>query len=142
MVIREGDDSIEIVAVERVPDHMPTPGDTRLEVVVTSGGFSGRSSAWVDNDRLCAFVRQLSALLKDRGQGAADLESISPGEFVLRIESVDSLGHIAVSGRLAKRMYAGECGPYLHAVEFGFEFDPTALSEIVATFEAIKEGRP
>jgi hypothetical protein len=139
MVIREGTDSIEIVAAERVPDRLPTPGDTRLEIAVHSQGFSGHGSVWVEADRLRAFAARLRELDAHR-QGAAELESLSPGELRLRVEVVDRRGHVAVLGSLACERYVGENGPYRHAVEFGFEFDPTALPAVRSGFEAIAEG--
>jgi hypothetical protein len=140
MVIRKGEDSIEVVAVERVSDHLPTPGDTRLEVAVQSCGFGGRGSAWVEASRMRSFVRHLREL-EARRQGKAELVSMSPGEFVLRVGAANRRGHMAVTGRLSRHFYTGEDGPYLHVVQFGFEFDPTSLPEIVSAFKAIADDR-
>ena len=51
------------------------------------------------------------------------IESMSPGELQLRVYSVDSLGHVALSGRIAEGK---------RAVEFQFELDPSYLSQIAA----------
>jgi len=48
---------------------------------------------------------------------------------------------MAIGGRLTKLVYRGEAGPYDHAVEFGFEFDPTLLPKVLSEFRAIVEDR-
>ena len=136
MLIREGSNSIEIVAVRRVPQHLPSAGDTELSILVSSSGFSGRGTTWVHASRLAAFVVQLQELEGQR-QGAATLEGISREEFQLRIRSIDRQGHFAVSGKLACQVYADQRGPYLHAVEFGFEFDPTQLPQVLSGFQEL-----
>ena len=139
MIIGEGNDFIEILATERIPGHLPRPGDARLAVSVSSGGFNGEGSCWVEAPRLAAFVGQLQELEASR-QGAVEIESISPGRFKLRIWSVDRRGHIAVAGRITHQAYSGKGGPYPHALEFGFEFDPTLLPQMISGFQAIAEG--
>jgi hypothetical protein len=48
MLIREGDNFLEMIAAERIPDHLPTPGDTRFGIRVESFGFAGQGWMWVD----------------------------------------------------------------------------------------------
>ena len=136
MLIREASNCIEIVAVRRVPQHLPSAGDTEVSIQVSSSGFSGRGTAWVHASRLAAFIAQLQELDQQR-QGTAALEGISREEFQLRIRSIDRQGHFAVSGKLACQVYADQRGPYLHAVEFGFEFDPTRLPEVASGARAL-----
>lgn len=62
-------------------------------------------------------------------------------EFRLRLWAVDRRGHMAVGGSVTQRVHKGEGSPYRHAVEFGFEFDPTLLPGVLAGFQAIAEGR-
>jgi hypothetical protein len=126
MVIREGTDRIEIVATDRVPAHLPTPGDARLQVKVESRGFTGHGTSWVEADRLAIFARQLRALESTR-RGEAELEGMSPGEFRLRVYSVDQAGHMAIEGRVS------DMG---QSLEFGFPFCPSLLRELVAEFES------
>ena len=139
MVIREGHNFVEIIATDRVAENLPRPGDTRLAVKACSGGFSGESTAWVDAAALASFVEQLQALEQGR-QGSAQIESMSPGEFVLSIWSVDRRGHLAVGGRVLRHIHGHDAGPYPHVVEFSFEFDPSFLPSVVAAFQAIAQG--
>jgi hypothetical protein len=104
MVIRYGDNFVEIVATNRVPENEPTPGDTRLVITVCSHGFAGQGAAWIAAPCLAAFVQQLR-VLEERRHGSAAIESLSPGEFHLRIWSVDHRGQIAVGGRLLRRVH-------------------------------------
>ena len=57
----------------------------------------------------------------------AELESISPGELHVRVHSVTSRGQVAVSGKTGYPIQHESCG-FWHAVEFGFEFDPSQLA--------------
>jgi hypothetical protein len=136
MIIREGDDWVEIEAVDRVPDNLPSAGDVELSVAVSSAGFAGQGSAWVAAPALAAFLVEFRDL-EARRQGAATLEGLSPEQFRLRIWSVNRRGHVAVGGLVAKHIHRGEGGPYRHQVEFGFEFDATLLPKLLSGFQAI-----
>lgn len=140
MEIREGHNCITIEPVDRVPADLPSAGDVELSVEVASEQFCGHGFAWVAAPALAVFLSQLRELESSR-QGEATIEGLSPGEFRLRLWSVDRRGHMAVGGLVTKRVHKGEAGPYLHAVEFGFEFDPTLLPKVLAGFQAIAEGR-
>ena len=139
MLIRSGEDYVELIPTDRVSDQLPTPGNTRLNVTICSSGFRGSGSTWVDSTRLAAFLDELRVLDRQR-RGVAELESISPGEFQLRIQSVDRKGHLAVGGRLVQRVHGGDAGPHQHLVEFGFEFDPSILPHVLAGFKEIAGG--
>ncbi len=101
MVLRDGGNFVEIVTTDRVPDGLPTPGDVELRITVCSHGFTGQGSAWIEARCLAAFVDQLR-VLEERRQGSAEIESISPGAFRLRIDSLDRRRHLVVSGRLRR----------------------------------------
>lgn len=139
MEIREGHNCVTIEPVDRVPANLPSAGDVELSVAVASEQFSGRGFAWVAAPAMAAFLTQLRDLEAKR-QGEATIEGLSPGEFRLRLWSVDRRGHMAVSGLVTKRVHKGEGSPYRQAVEFGFEFDPTLLPKVLAGFQAIDEG--
>ncbi len=130
VVIREGSDTIEIVATERVPEHLPGAGDTRLAVTVKSSGFVGAGTAWIEAPVLLVFLGQLRQL-ETRRQGRAEVASMSPGEFALRVFATDRAGHMAIAGRLAR---AGQ------SLEFEFPFCPSLLPEVVAGLAAIAEA--
>ncbi|MGL5078828.1 MAG: hypothetical protein ACRDBG_23775, partial [Waterburya sp.] len=84
MLICEGDNFLEMIATERVPDHLPTPGDTHFEIRVRSSGFAGQGWMWVEFQSLKRFIEQLRELENQR-QGKAEISSMSPGQFWLRI---------------------------------------------------------
>jgi hypothetical protein len=140
MEIREGHNCITIEPVDCVPADLPAAGDVELSVEVASEQFSGRSFAWVAAPTLASFLAQLREL-ETRRQGEATIEGLSPEEFRLRLWSVDRRGHMAVSGLVTKLVHKREGSPYRHAVEFGFEFDPTLLARVLVAFQAIAEGR-
>ena len=127
VLIQEVSNFIELVPTDWVPNGLPTAGDIQISVTVQSQGFAGHGSAWIEAPKLRAFVSQLRQLETSR-RGTAEVESMSPGQFRLRLFSTDSLGHMALVGRLSR----GE-----HALEFQFEFDPGLLPEVAQRFEAI-----
>ena len=140
MEIREGDNCVTIEPVDRMAEALPSAGDVKLLVEVSSQEFSGQGFAWVAAPALATFLGELCDLDRRR-QGEAALEGLSPEEFCLRIWSANRRGHLAVAGLVTKYVPDGEGGRYRHAVEFGFEFDPTLLPKVLAGFRAIAEGR-
>jgi hypothetical protein len=102
--------------------------------------FSDHGFVWFAALALAAFLAQLREL-EARRQGEAMIEGLSPGEFRLRLWSVDRRGHLAVGGLVTKLVPKGEANQYRHAVEYGFEFDPTLLPRVLAGFQAIAEVR-
>jgi hypothetical protein len=139
MEIREGDNCVTIEPVDRVPADLPSTGDVELSVEVSSQQFRGQGFAWIAAPALAAFLNQLRELERHR-QGEATVDGLSPGEFRLRIRSVNRRGHVAVEGFVTKHVHQGEGSPYRHTVEFGFEFDPTLLPRVLAGFQEIANG--
>ena len=139
MEIREGHNCVTIEPVDRLPADLQSAGDVELSVEVASEQFSGHGFTWIAAPALAAFLNQLRDLEAKR-RGEATIEGLSPGEFRLRVWSVDRRGHVAVGGLVTKRIHKGEGSSCRHAVEFGFEFEPTLLPKVLAAFQAIAEG--
>ncbi len=138
MLIGRDKECIEIVELERVPGHLPTPGDVRVKATVTLQLFSGsHSDVWLSQPDLAAFVKQLRIVVDSR-KGTAKLEAMSPDEFSLELRATDSLGHYEVSVRLCRYQYSGPTH-WLTAVSGGFEFEPDQLPSILAAFQALLE---
>lgn len=136
MLIRAGDNFLEMLVAERVPDNLPTAGDIQIKISVQSFGFSAQGLTWIDRLNLQDFVAQLRQL-ENKRHGSAELSSISPNELWLKICSTDNLGHMAIFGRLSQ----SEQGlRYNHLLEFGFSFDPSVLPSLVKNFEGIANG--
>ena len=72
MVIRDAQNEISMSAVEWIPDNLPTADDVRVDIEVSSQGFAGRASVWLDADRLRSFAQQLKEL-EQRREGVAEL---------------------------------------------------------------------
>ena len=95
MILKDQGNLLELILLERIPDDLPTPGDVRLYVKVEAFGFTGaHDGVWVGKGALEGFAAALRVLERTR-EGEAVLESMSPGEFVLRVYSVDRAGHRA-----------------------------------------------
>jgi hypothetical protein len=138
MIIREGSNFVEIVATGACSQQpgSPSPYDIEFALNIASGGFSGQGATWIEVDQFTAFLAQLRELEGSR-TGSAIVEGMSPEQFQLRLWAVDGLGHMAVAGRLTHHQFGGWRGPHLHAIEFGFEFDPTLLPSIVSEFQSM-----
>lgn len=97
MLVRDGDDYLELTATE-LYTLVYGEGDTRFVVRVRVSSlfaeFTAESLCWVELRALAAFVEQLR-VLEERRQGAAAVESMSPGELRLEVSTIDRAGHVA-----------------------------------------------
>lgn len=130
MIIRSLDDRLELECVEKVPDQF------RLKVFVTSDSFSGQyDGVWIARSDYQGFMAALRRLEADR-HGSAELKSMSPNEFRLRIWTIDRWGHVALEGWLGKFHYC-ERQTFWQQVWFAFEFDAEYLRKTVRDFELL-----
>ena len=60
--------------------------------------------------------------------GAAELQSISPGELSLRIYPLSSRGVFAVEAQIGRGVYRQEMR-FLHSVNFGFEIETSQVDK-------------
>lgn len=127
MKIENGDNFIELEVSLEEDDSLPSKGDIYVIISLNSNSFSGKNDLWVMAKDFQSFCAALIKLEKER-KGEATLTSISPGELELKFQSIDSLGHLAVSGTTGY-----EIDNMPHCVTFGFEFDPQELVKAVAT---------
>lgn len=99
-------------------------------IEVGSFGFSGWTRAWIAEEDMQTFCKQLVRLEAVR-QGEATLRSTVPGEFTLSIHSISKAGHMGIVGEITD-IPTGRRVVFSHTVQFGFEFDPSDLIRIVA----------
>jgi hypothetical protein len=127
---------VEIVVVETLDSHSPSPGDVRLSVSVKSDGFYGKyDQVWIGCDTWQTFVSSLRQVERDRA-GHAAVESLSAEEFTLRIEIVKRTGRITASGWLSKyhHMRRSMRRAARSRIEFDLELDPSMLRTGADTF--------
>jgi hypothetical protein len=139
MIIGNSGDRLLLERIESVPDHLPTPGDFRLRVAVESSNFSGCHSVWISLPNYQRFLNQLDELELHR-KGSAELPSMSPGAFRLRISIVDRSGHLVLDGSLGQSDHLRSSVTIEHRLDFGFEFDPSDLVRIVREFHSLPGG--
>ncbi|MEH2079597.1 MAG: hypothetical protein V7K89_06165 [Nostoc sp.] len=133
ILICEGDNFLEMIVTEGISDNLIEPRDWEFKIRVQSSGFTGQARRWIDGFSLRSFVEDLQKLENQR-QGKAEVSSMSYDQFWLKICSIDSVGHMALFGRLSRFESKLGCK---HLLEFGFSFDPSVLPSIVKNFEAI-----
>ncbi len=101
-------------------------GDYLAALEVRVDGFSGHADGHVVGGEWDGFANDLRSLAQTC-KGEARFESAIAGEFELRVHSIDSLGHMGVSGLLRYRRVGVEDWPQ-QQFRFAFEFDPSKLS--------------
>ena len=107
------------------------PGDdVRAKVASAGNGFSGTNeSVWFGRPDIDRFVADLRALDESR-EGLAKLESMSPGECVLKFRNCDQFGHLHLEVAIARAVYYfGEIDHFRCRIRF--EVDPTAFSSMI-----------
>lgn len=139
MLVRDGDDYLEVTVAERLTG-AHAAGDTRFAVRVRVSGlsavFTAESLCWVERRALAVFAEQLR-ILEERRQGSAVLESMSPGELRLEVRSTDRAGRVAAVGQVGRWFGVGSREPYWSAVAFVVPFCPTELPGLVQELNAL-----
>lgn len=117
--IQEGESSLGVCCA---PDGC---GDYLASIEVAVDGFSGHADGHVVGSEWLAFMDALARLEQTR-KGEARFCSAFPGEFEVKIHSIDSRGHMGVSGLLRYSRAGGDEWPH-QALKFAFAFDPSKL---------------
>jgi hypothetical protein len=128
--IKEPDCSLLVVADEG------SDGDMLVSIEAQSFGFQGSAGGHVLGSEWRRFIAQLQ-LLEDTRKGRATFSSAYPGEFELRFSSVDSQGHLGVTGVLRDRKSVDEWRQ--QSLEFAFEFDPSKLAVFLASLKEAQQ---
>ena len=134
MKIENGNNYLELEVSLEEDDTLPSYGDAYVIISVSSNGFSGKNDLWVSAEDLKEFCSSLVRLERER-RGEATLSSISPGELILKIHSIDSLGHLAIAGTTGY-----EVTNMQHSLTFGFEFEPSQLTKAVASAWVVRNA--
>ena len=128
------EEHIKLEELERVPNHLPTPGDVRVNATVRLQQFSGSySGVWFARPDLDKFVDQLSSVI-ETNQGAAILASMSPGEFLLEINSMKSF--IEVSVQLGRQQNSDLTNKST-ILSGGFGIEMSGLESILIAFKSL-----
>jgi hypothetical protein len=113
-----------------------------FDVRAVAGDFAGRNGRiHIAADSQRQFLHDLRVLERDR-RGVARLTAMSPDEFEIAVQIVDSAGHAAVVGMIGRLAFAA-AGHRYHRLVVNFEFglDPTSLPRLVAeAMELVNAG--
>jgi hypothetical protein len=130
-----GWDYLEVTFREVSTDPSGRPEGLGLTVAVSAGGFTGRNdTGWVFPDVFERFLADLR-ILQERLRGAAELESVNPAEFRLRVAAADRAGHMSLEGILGKVSYGAWGRLQENRIAFSFELDQTFLPGLLGEFE-------
>lgn len=114
----------------------------RLRVAYAGHDFRGASDQpWIWVADLGRFVDGLRAI-EASGSGTAEIFSLSPGDFVLRIEATRAMRAPGVFVEVRKRQFL-RGAPVEQRVSGGFELDRSALPGMIKSFvELARAQRP
>jgi len=129
---------IELIEVERVPEHLPTSGDVKVKVTVQIQEFRGTyENVWLGSIELRIFLKELIKLNEKR-KGKVKLNALSPEDFWFEIYSIDNVGGFEVQVQLKRHFYSGSANcPTL--LSGGFFLDPSQFDSIIKGFSALTE---
>ncbi len=122
---------IDVLEESKMPQNF---GDIRVSVKVCMSGFFGEyDQVWIEAHGKNRFISALVNLEKTRN-GSANIESMSPNEFILNISSIDSLGHMQADILLSKYSRTTNSGSNVISLTGDFEFDPGLLPGFTEEF--------
>ena len=108
----------------------------KAAIAVQDLGFAGAyDEVWFFRNAFVSFIQALSQFA-DKHEGEAHLESMSPGEAVLSIRSLDIARHVLVEAQVA-RWHCIRSHPFLNRVSVAFELDPSLLPDVVRNLAAV-----
>lgn len=80
------------------------PYDCAIEVGLASEVSIGNTECWIDGTEMEGFLSELKSL-RATLNGKASLSSESPGEFLLELEAIDSLGHFLITIEIGRSKF-------------------------------------
>jgi hypothetical protein len=128
--------SIQIGFIESELEHFPS---FLVSIKAENEGFCGSNNVWFQLDQYKSFIDELK-ILEDKRQGKASLESMSPGEFKVIIESFDSSGHLILRYQISKNVPQTNQIQIIFFVSGGFELDSSCFAFVVKGFESLFVG--
>lgn len=136
MQIRGIGGELHIALLHKAPSQSVAQPDLHVRVQVKTALFSvERSNAWLEWPVVHAFIAELEALNRTLF-GKAELVAMSPGNFALAIENLDSKGHIGVSFTVGA-IGITDNGQFPASVSGGFEILPSELESLLVWFQSI-----
>ena len=134
MKIGSNDEFIELKELERNPESAPCAGDINLQVNLKLQDFYGScSGVWLETPAMEEFLRELESLEISR-KGEAKIASMSPEEFILKIHSSDTLGHMEIETQLHRNQYSGSKYWPIY-LKGGFEVQSDTIKQLVLCFK-------
>jgi hypothetical protein len=106
-------------------------GDYFASLEVAVDGFADRAGGHIAGRDWIMFVDALRQLERTR-KGEASFASAAQGEFELSVHSIDSKGHMGLSGLLG----AGGSNWPNQQLRFSCKFDPSKLSELLRSIDS------
>ncbi len=141
MILKDDEGELEITVHEVEPPTSMRSGDFWATVRISTLGFGGTNDhVWIAADEFQRFVEGVRVLERER-HGQAELGSMSPEDFALRIKVRDRAGHVTASGWVGRASYGRTREPVRVRVGFSFDIDPTRLPDIVVEFESLVHAR-
>ncbi|TCO96866.1 WapI family immunity protein [Rubrivivax gelatinosus] len=121
--------------LHRTPSQRTSKPDLHIQCSAKTSLFLVEASnAWLEWPDVEAFIAELEALNRDLN-GKVELYAMSPEDFNLTIENLDSKGHIGVSFTIGSRNHTDN-GQFTSSVTGGFEVLPSEIEAVLMWFKA------
>lgn len=135
MIIQDHDSFIEIVFQETVPNS-PVNSDLSFTIMANCDSFVGSDNGiWIERAGFNNFLEDLRNLATFK-KGVAELKSISPYKFILRIYA-KTPDDFRAEGELCKKIRKGEDDLLSSRIVFGIRIDSNKFSNIVHDFNVL-----
>lgn len=129
----ESNDRKSYISIEYADCEIERYPSVCVAITVQDGDFKGyNKDVWIELDLLKDFIDNLKILEKTR-RGSASMNSMSPEEFQIKIETYDLSGHMILNYKISQ--YA-HLMPKTNIISLtgGFELDVSFFINIISDF--------
>jgi hypothetical protein len=129
----ESNDRKSYLNIEYVDSEIERYPSVCVVITVQDGDFRGyNKDVWIELDLLKNYIENLKILDKTR-RGAASMNSMSPEEFQIKIETYDLSGHMILNYKISQ--YAHRM-PNTNIISLtgAFELDVSLFTNIISEF--------
>lgn len=128
----ESNDGKSYLIIEYVDCEIERYPSVCVAITVQDRDFKGfNNDVWIELDLLKDFINNLKTLEKTR-RGSASMNSMSPEEFQLKIETYDLSGHMILNYKISQ--YTHRMPTNIISLTGGFEMDVSFFLNIISDF--------
>lgn len=132
----ESIDRNSFIDIQYVESEMIRDPSVVFSVVIQDKGFSGQNpNVWIRVSCLQQFIEELNEI-ENKRKGAARITGLSPNEFSLSIESINSRGYFMAAYQLERTLYLENTYQKMY-VGGRFDYNISDTNEVVKFFSKL-----